>query len=553
MSSKLLQNGACSGIEGFAGGEVAEVFKEEDDEQKNDNDFSNEGGVDVVLEGSGELREEDHNNEDNEDDDDDDLPSDFSDTDIMLCDYKPRQENALIPKLFLPETFSNQPMLPVKSFTQMTLKVNTNVNNTNMNTNTNTNSNTNNDPTINNNTNLQSESQSVINNTNNTITNNSNNTNNNNDVNNTINPLQKITNESKQPFSSNILPIKKPSNTNTPKSNRNNNIENSKRDNDSKKNSEADNKNSFSKIQLAFENILKKKYLMYYKRMSAEKVHSQSDLLNSNLFYFKERNSRLLYYDPELQSLIISLIMCLILTPSRGTFEETYCSSHPYEDNKINILFILHHHVNHPDNQHIIYLLLKLVSDIQPFGCGQRLLKLLVTSLFNPDIYDNWKKIGVGTYGMVYQCSTHIAEPSHVAIKKMNVSENIFDKCVLYDIFTEITALESFRLEGCVTQLYDYGVDKESYYIVMKLYPNSLRQWRINQKKPLSEMLSVYLNIFRDILKTLEIIHEKFTTHYDLKCDNVVIEGQSYAEGLEIGERGSNEICVKIADFGEAK
>ena len=324
-----------------------------------------------------------------------------------------------------------------------------------------------------------------------------------------------------------------------------------RKDSKSKINKETDNKTSFFKIQLAFENILKKKYLMYYKRMSAEKFHSQSDLTNSKLFYYKERNSRLLYYDAELQSLIISLIMCLILTPSRGTFEETYCCSQPYEDNKINILFILHHHVNHPDNQHIIYLLLKLVSDIHPFGCGQRLLKLLVTNLFDSSIYGGWKKIGIGTYGRVYECSTSIAEPSIVAIKKMSISENIFDKCILFDIFTEITALESFRLEGCVTQLYDYGVDHESYYIVMKRYPNSLRQWRLNQIKPLEDMLSIYLNIFKDILKTLQIIHEKYTTHYDLKCDNVVIEGQNYSDGFEIGERG--DICVKIADFGECK
>ena len=49
----------------------------------------------------------------------------------------------------------------------------------------------------------------------------------------------------------------------------------------------------------------------------------------------------------------------------------------------------------------------------------------------------------------------------------------------MHDIFTEITCLEEFRLEPCVTDLFDYGVDQTSYYIVMKKYSGSLREWRL--------------------------------------------------------------------------
>jgi len=42
----------------------------------------------------------------------------------------------------------------------------------------------------------------------------------------------------------------------------------------------------------------------------------------------------------------------------------------------------------------------------------------------------------------------------------MGLPSEIYDRCVLHDIFTEITCLEEFRLEKCVTDLYDYGVDK---------------------------------------------------------------------------------------------
>ena len=61
----------------------------------------------------------------------------------------------------------------------------------------------------------------------------------------------------------------------------------------------------------------------------------------------------------------------------------------------------------------------------------------------------------------------------------MSLPQSISDRCVLHDIFTEITCLEEFRLEPCVTDLFDYGVDQTSYYIVMKKYSGSLREWRL--------------------------------------------------------------------------
>ena len=57
----------------------------------------------------------------------------------------------------------------------------------------------------------------------------------------------------------------------------------------------------------------------------------------------------------------------------------------------------------------------------------------------------------------------------------MSVPKSIYDRCVLHDIFTEIACLEEFRMERCVTDLYDYGLDDNDYYIVMKMYKTSLK------------------------------------------------------------------------------
>jgi serine/threonine protein kinase len=303
-----------------------------------------------------------------------------------------------------------------------------------------------------------------------------------------------------------------------------------------------------TKVHLVFENLLKRKYKLFYKKAMTREFNEE-DLLNLNLFYMKERNNRLLYNDPELHVLIVSLVMCLIITPSRGTFDDLYCSP-LYDFNKINILYILSHHLNHQDNQEILPDLLKLVAEIQPYGSGQRLLKLLCVSLFDSSFYKSWERIAVGAYGKVFQCTTSLEEPAMVAIKKIDTPENIYDPCNLFDIFTEITALETFRLEGCVTHLFDYGVDNDSYYIIMKKYQMSLKEWRGLQTKSLNDMMFIYLNIFKDILKAVSTIHFHKTTHYDIKCDNIVIDFTSLDDSLISDE---NSICVKIADFGECK
>ena len=312
-----------------------------------------------------------------------------------------------------------------------------------------------------------------------------------------------------------------------------------------------------SKIRVEIENHLKEKYKLFYQKAINEGF-TEGDLNNVNQFYLKERNNRVLYQDPEIQVLIISLLFSLIITPSRGTLEELYCSVFPYENNKLNILFIIHHHLNREENYNILPLLLKFISQIHPFGAGQRLLKLLCKHFFNASFYSNWEKIGGGQFGTVYQCNTGLTEPSIVAIKKTELEQNIFSPCHLFDIFTEVTALEALRLENCVTQLYDYGCDDEYYYIVMKRYPISLKKWRIQQKQSLKEMLPTYLSIFKDILQAVQIIHNNNTTHYDLKCDNIVLDflANDRDNTYDVDATDDNEndsICIRVADFGECR
>ena len=57
-----------------------------------------------------------------------------------------------------------------------------------------------------------------------------------------------------------------------------------------------------------------------------------------------------------------------------------------------------------------------------------------------------------------------------VAVKMMDLPKTIFDRCVLHDIFTEITILDQFSGDSRVCKMNDYGVDDGHYWITMKYY-----------------------------------------------------------------------------------
>jgi serine/threonine protein kinase len=275
---------------------------------------------------------------------------------------------------------------------------------------------------------------------------------------------------------------------------------------------------------------------------------SSREVLQEPEFYERERLQREVYCDDELHVSMLGLVFCLLLTPTRGTLEESYCLQYPINNGKPNVLFMLHSHLNHPSNQHILPRLAQLVSHIVPPLAGQRLLKLLCTAFFNSNLYTGWRKIATGAYGTVYACETGLSEPATVAIKKMSVPKSIYDRSVLHDIFTEIASLEEFRLERYVTDLYDYGVDENDYYIVMKHYSTSLKAWRDELPGPYEDYLHIFLTLFREVLKSVQIIHKHNVTHYDLKCDNFLLDGDPHDCRVTLGDFGECRMFINAED-----
>ena len=129
-----------------------------------------------------------------------------------------------------------------------------------------------------------------------------------------------------------------------------------------------------------------------------------------------------------------------------------------------------------------------------------RLLKLLFTKLFHPELYSGLQRVAKGAYGTVFKGTlSHFTstsdEGAEIATKLMAVPKSIHDRCVLHDIFTEILILDKHKNDSRCCHLYDYGVDGESYWIIMKSYKCSLKEWRLKQTSPFMANLPLYLSI----------------------------------------------------------
>ena len=233
-------------------------------------------------------------------------------------------------------------------------------------------------------------------------------------------------------------------------------------------------------------------------------------------------------------------------------FSSVFRSKFPVTDKKLNIPFYLRLHLNHPSNRGVIP---HLSSKLRELGTPQfRLLKLLVTQLFQRSFYKDLEQIAKGAYGVVYR--SKVEKDRNVAVKLMSLPNTVFDRCVLHDIFTEVSLLDMYRSDTRACHLYDYGVDDENYWLVMKYYLCSLRAWRKRQTRSLKENLPLYLNVFMCVLNTMQFLSDHNTNHYDLKCDNFLLQPlhKSIPEEEIFNQPTSTpNFTVALADFGEAK
>ncbi|CAK9117139.1 unnamed protein product [Durusdinium trenchii] len=288
-------------------------------------------------------------------------------------------------------------------------------------------------------------------------------------------------------------------------------------------------------------------------------------VIHQNVFYFEGRQRRRIYQDLELHASVLTLILTLLLTP-RGRLDPNHCDPYPSHKHRRNIPFLLSKHLNHSANRAVLPWVFQQVDKSGRIG-ELRLLKLLVESAMHRWMYSNMRMLGAGQFGTVMQSSVTVGSGQlQVAIKHIPKQANIQDRCVLVDVFTEISCLDTIRFEENVCHIYDFGVEESCYWIVMKYYASTLKKWRASLG-PMKEQLPVLLAVFKQILQGLAVLHENDIIHYDLKCDNVMIELNQKQSLASTGDEGalspSDDDCcegvsqgvprIALGDFGESR
>ena len=277
-------------------------------------------------------------------------------------------------------------------------------------------------------------------------------------------------------------------------------------------------------------------------------------------FYEQERKNRKLYRNDELHVAILTLLMSLLIT-SNSTLDSRYCDQFPLMKNLPNIPFMLHYHINDLYNERLV----PLLHDTIVSYCSMNdnliglniLLRLLCEKLFEPNLYSvKEERLGVGAFGDVWRCKLKFTHSSvkTVAVKLLKVPKIIDEACILYTIFNEILIMEKFKADPRICRMYDYGVTKDNYFIVMREYKCSLKKWRSKQTTHFLQNIPLYMHIFKRILESYKFLYDNNINHFDLKCDNIFLEPFDGVENAQFYNHQSDmpHFELVIGDFGES-
>lgn len=145
--------------------------------------------------------------------------------------------------------------------------------------------------------------------------------------------------------------------------------------------------------------------------------------------------------------------------------------------------------------------------------------------------YKNKGIIGQGGMGMVYLVEDSLKNNMRLALKM--IKQNILSR-------HKILGIESFKREYDImtrlkhpnlTRVYDFGQEKDKYFIVMEYLEGMVLSEYVKHKRPEPDIV---LNVLIQLLRALGYIHSRNIVYRDIKPNNIMIVPNS----------------VKLMDFG---
>ena len=301
--------------------------------------------------------------------------------------------------------------------------------------------------------------------------------------------------------------------------------------------------------------------------------------------YCSKRGCRRLYHDVNVHAALIELLL-ILLVHMKPQHEETvreessstsideeaqmsrkhYLTQLHFENLVHDIPLLLRAHLNHVGNVSAVSF---LVSKVEALGNDvERLLRLSCDSFFSPERYATIIFVARGAFAEVYRChlpyELGTLRSIEVAVKVIDTTQNVHDTLSATAVYSEIALLEAMEREPFVAKLIDYGVSKDSFFIVMQHYPTSLKQWRTNHDcdkqgeiSDTSRHLLLYSAIYAQCLEAVAALERFGVVHYDIKADNFLLDpaqGCSISEFWNPPERSTlSAFRIVITDFGESR
>jgi serine/threonine protein kinase len=270
--------------------------------------------------------------------------------------------------------------------------------------------------------------------------------------------------------------------------------------------------------------------------------------------------------------MVLLLVLNLCVATDRVTLESRYCSQLPFSNGHgsesvgFNVLYALYCHLSHPENARVVP---RLRSHVAQFGkAASRLFKLVCEGIFDMRLYSHGQEIlAKGAFGTVMSVKSPVNLTDGVPDSDRSVSHgdssltvkliphevSAQDRCVTFDVFSEVSALETLAHSPYVCRLYDYGISGGKFWLVMERCRSSLKAWRTEQMpaKPSDKDIMLYLHVFSKILEGVQTLHHEGIAHFDLKCDNIFIREREGPEPKDARFHVPFHVC--IGDFGEAQ
>jgi len=158
------------------------------------------------------------------------------------------------------------------------------------------------------------------------------------------------------------------------------------------------------------------------------------------------------------------------------------------------------------------------------------------------------KKLGTGSFSEVFH-GVDVKEKREVAVKVVDTSK--MTPQVRQNLQNEIEVMKAIRgVEGTV-QLYDvvYSETSPLVFLVMELAKENLMEYLLKRKRAFSE--DEARDLFVQLAKTLETLHQRNIVHRDIKLENIYISCEMNQESWK-AKKKSPKLLLKIGDFGFA-